>query len=67
VRKITGYNKPSRDNEAAFNSAVDEITRISQRLLSSLDTLSPAKNREEEAEKARQRSERRFPQNREAS
>lgn len=66
VRKITGFNKPSRGNEAAFNAAVDEITRISEQLLASLDTPSPAKNREVEAEKARQRSKLRFPQNTEA-
>jgi len=53
VRKITGFNKPSKANEAAFAAAIDDIAAISSRLLHSLETTAPAKNREEEAEKAR--------------
>jgi hypothetical protein len=60
VRKITGYNKPSKANEDAFLSAVEEIAAISSRLLHSLDTSAPPKNREEEAAKARARSAERF-------
>ena len=60
VRKITGFNKPSKANEAAFLSAVDEIDAISIRLLHSLDTNAPPKNREEEAAKAKARAAERF-------
>jgi hypothetical protein len=60
VRKITGFNKPSKANEAAFLAAVDEIAAISARLLRSLDTNAPAKNREEEAAKAKARAAERF-------
>jgi hypothetical protein len=60
VRKITGFNKPSRVNEAAFLAAVDEIAALSARLLRSLDTSAPPKNREEEAAKAKARSAERF-------
>ncbi|HZS48878.1 MAG TPA: DUF2277 domain-containing protein [Blastocatellia bacterium] len=60
VRKITGFNKPSKANEAAFNSAIDEIARISSRLLASLESSAPPKNREEEAAKARLRAAERF-------
>ena len=60
VRKITGFNKPSKANEAAFLSAVDEISAVAIRLLSSLETSAPPKNREEEAAKARARAEERF-------
>ena len=60
VRKITGFNKPSKANEAAFLSAIDEIAGISARLLHSLDTVAPPKNREEEAAKARARAAERF-------
>jgi hypothetical protein len=56
VRKITGYNKPSRVNEEAFYSAVEDITEISERLLASLETAAPPKDREQEAAKARARS-----------
>jgi hypothetical protein len=55
VRKLSGFAKPSRANEAAFNRAVDEVTEAARRLLSSLETTSPTKNREEEAIKARLR------------
>jgi hypothetical protein len=60
VRKLSGFAKPSRANEAAFNRAVDEVTEAARRLLQSLETTSPAKNREEEAAKARERSRLRF-------
>ena len=60
VRKITGFNKPSKANEAAFLAAVDEIAAISNRLLRSLETTAPPKNREEEAAKARARAAERF-------
>jgi hypothetical protein len=60
VRKITGFNKPSKSNEAAFYSAVEDIARISERLLASLETTASSKNREEEAAKAKARSALRF-------
>ncbi len=60
VRKITGFNKPSKANEAAFLGAIDDITRASARLLHALDTNAPPKNREEEAAKARARAAERF-------
>ena len=60
VRKITGFNKPSKANEAAFVAAIDEIAEISARLLHSLETNAPPKNREEEAAKAKARSAERF-------
>ncbi len=60
VRKISGFNKPSKANEIAFMAAVDEITAISARLLHSLETTAPARNREEEAAKAKARAAERF-------
>ena len=60
VRKISGFNKPSKANEAAFVAAVDEIAGISIRLLTSLETNAPPKNREEEAQKAKLRAAERF-------
>lgn len=60
VRKITGFNKPSKANEDAFLSAVEEIAAISSRLLHALDTSAPPKNREEEAAKAKARAAERF-------
>jgi hypothetical protein len=60
VRKISGFNKPSKANEAAFVAAIDEVTRISTRLLLSLETNAAPKNREEEAEKLRARAAERF-------
>ena len=60
VRKISGFNKPSRANEAAFLSAVEEITRISKQLLVSLESAAAPKNRQEEAQKARARAAQRF-------
>lgn len=60
VRKISGFNKPSKANEEAFQTAVDEIAGISARLLRSLETNAPPKNREEEAAKAKARAAERF-------
>jgi hypothetical protein len=60
VRKITGFNRPSKVNEAAFLAAIDEIAAISASLLRSLDTSAPPKNREEEAAKAKARAAERF-------
>ena len=60
VRKISGFNQPSKANEAAFSSAVDEVAGISTRLLLSLETNAPPKNREEEAAKAKARAAERF-------
>ena len=60
VRKISGFTKPSKANEVAFQSAVDEISMISGRLLASLETNAPAKDREEEAAKKKTRSAERF-------
>jgi hypothetical protein len=61
VRKITGFNKPSKANEAAFQAAIDSIASISTQLLGSLETNAPPRNREEEAAKAKARSAERFP------
>ena len=61
VRKVSGFSKPSKANEAAFEAAVEEIAAAAARLLSSLETNSPPKDREEEAVKARARSAQRFP------
>ena len=60
VRKITGFNKPSKANEASFLQAIDDVANISIRLLHSLETTAPPKNREEEAAKAKARSAMRF-------
>ncbi len=60
VRKITGFNKPSKANEAAFLGAIDEIANVSLRLLKSLETSAAPKNREEEAAKAKARTAERF-------
>jgi hypothetical protein len=60
VRKISGFHKPSKVNEAAFLGAVEEIARVSYRLLQSLETNAPPKNREEEAARARARAAERF-------
>jgi hypothetical protein len=60
VRKISGFNKPSKANEAAFAAAVDEVAAASSRLLSTLETTGPLRNREEEAAKAKARSAERF-------
>ena len=60
VCKLSGFAKPSRANEAAFDRAVEEVAAAARRLLGSLETGSPAKNREEEAIKARERARERF-------
>jgi len=60
VRKISGFNKPSKANEAAFASAIDEVAAVSMRLLSSLETTAAPRNREEEAAKAKARAAQRF-------
>ena len=60
VRKISGFNKPSKANEAAFTQAVEEVAQASARLLAALETTAPARNREEEAVKAKARSAARF-------
>jgi hypothetical protein len=63
VRKITGYNKPSKVNEEAFNRAVNEIAMVSRNLLNTLETSAEPRNREVEAERARARSAKRFGTN----
>ena len=60
VRKVSGFNKPSKANEAAFYAAVEDIARISERLLESLETTAAPKDREEEAARAKARSALRF-------
>ena len=60
VRKITGFSKPSKANEASFQAAVDEIAGVSLRLLQSLETSAQPRNREEEAAKAKARALERF-------
>jgi hypothetical protein len=61
VRKVSGFNKPSKANEPAFNQAVEEIAAISARMLGSLETNAPPRNREEEAARAKARNAERFP------
>ena len=60
VRKLSGTSKPSRHNEAAFNAAVEEVTAAARRLVDSLDVHAPPRNREVEAQRARERSAKRF-------
>lgn len=60
VRKLSGTTKPSRVNEAVFDRAVDEVTAAAQRLIDALEVKSPPRNRDVEARKARERSEKRF-------
>lgn len=60
VRKISGFSKPSKANEAVFQAAVEEVAGISERLLRSLETSAPTRNREEEAAKAKARAAVRF-------
>ena len=60
VRKISGFSKPSRANEAAFARAVDEVAAATRRLVDNLVTTAPPKNREVEAERARERGAKRF-------
>ncbi|MET3698462.1 hypothetical protein SAMN05877753_109102 [Bacillus oleivorans] len=63
VRKITGFQKPSKINEEAFNRAIDEVAYATKKLLESLETNAEPRNREAEAEKARARSAKRFAAN----
>jgi hypothetical protein len=63
VRTISGFNKPSKANEEAFQSAIDAIAGVSTQLLFSLETNAPAKNREEEAARLKARSAKRFQTN----
>jgi hypothetical protein len=63
VRKISGFNKPSKANEEAFEQAIKDIAKISNRLLHSLETTAPPKNREEEAAKAKARAAERYGNN----
>jgi hypothetical protein len=60
VRKLSGVNRPSRANELVFNRAVDEVTEAARRLVGSLTTSAPPRNREEEARKAHDRALKRF-------
>ena len=60
VRKISGYHKPSQSNQAAFDRAVDEVARSARRMLDSLTTTAAPRDREVEAERARERAARRF-------
>ena len=60
VRKLSGFNSPSRANEAAFNSAIDDVAAVARRLIDALETSAPPKSREEEAAKARARAAERF-------
>jgi hypothetical protein len=60
VRKLSGSTHPSRANEAAFNLAVDEVTAVAERLIQSLETKAPPRNRDEEMRKARERNQKRF-------
>jgi len=60
VRKITGFNKPSKANEPPFQAAIDEVAAISTRLLRSLETTAPPKNREQEAAKSKAKAAARF-------
>lgn len=60
VRKVSGFNKPSKANEAAFLTAVDEIASVSRNLLSSLETTAPPRNRTELAARSRARAAQRF-------
>ena len=60
VRKLSGANRPSRTNEAAFNRAVDEVTAAARQLIRSLTTTAPPRNRDEETRRARERARDRF-------
>jgi hypothetical protein len=60
VRKLSGTTRPSRVNEETFNQAVDDVTAVARRLIASLETHAPPRNREEEARKAKERAQRRF-------
>ena len=60
VRKLSGVTRPSRANQAAFDAAVEEVTASARRLIASLQTSAPPRDREEEMRKARERSQKRF-------
>ena len=60
VRKLSGFNAPSRANEAAFHRAVDEVADAARRLIAALETAAPTRNREAEAQKARERAKARY-------
>ena len=60
VRKLSGFNAPSRANEAAFDAAIEEVAAVARRLIDALQTSAPPKNRDEEAVKARARAAERF-------
>jgi hypothetical protein len=60
VRKLSGFTAPSKANEQAFNKAIDDTFRVARRLIDDLETTAPAKNREEEAAKAKARAAERF-------
>ena len=60
VRKLSGFNAPSKTNERVFNKAIEDVAKIARRLIDELDTTSPPKNREEEAAKAKARAAERF-------
>jgi hypothetical protein len=60
VRKLSGFHHPSQANQAAFDRAIDEVTQVARRLLDSLVTTAPARDREIEAARARERAEKRF-------
>ena len=60
VRKLSGYNAPSKANEVVFNRAIDEVFAVARRLIDGLETQAPPKSREEEAAKAKARAEMRF-------
>jgi hypothetical protein len=60
VRKLSGFNTPSRANERAFTAAIEEVAAVARRLIDSLETNAPPKNREEETARARARSAERF-------
>jgi len=62
VRKLSGYNRPSKGNEEAFNRAVDQVAMVARELLDSLTTVAPPRDREVEAQKAKARSANRFPE-----
>jgi hypothetical protein len=62
VRKLSGYTHPSTGNQAAFDHAVDEVAAAARNLLTAMETQAPKRNRDVEAEKARQRSRERFPE-----
>jgi hypothetical protein len=60
VRKLSGFNAPSKSNERVFNKAIDDVAKIARRLVDDLETQAPPKNREEEAAKAKARAAERF-------